>query len=33
VFNPEIKCELLDKKEKKYSLKVHLPALGGVVLK
>jgi 1,4-alpha-glucan branching enzyme len=33
VFNPEIKVELLDKKEKKYSLKVHLPALGGVVLK
>jgi 1,4-alpha-glucan branching enzyme len=33
VFNPEIKCELLDKKEKKYSLKVHLPALGGIVLK
>ena len=33
VFNPSIKVELLDKKEEKYALTVHLPALGGVVLK
>jgi 1,4-alpha-glucan branching enzyme len=33
VFNPEIKVELLDKKDKKYAVTVHLPALGGIVLK
>lgn len=33
VFNPEIIPELLDKKEKKYALRIHLPALGGIVLK
>jgi 1,4-alpha-glucan branching enzyme len=33
VFNPEIKVKLLDKKDKKYSVTVHLPALGGIVLK
>jgi 1,4-alpha-glucan branching enzyme len=33
MFNPEIGVELLDKKTKKYSVNVHLPALGGVVLK
>ncbi|MGI8951616.1 MAG: 1,4-alpha-glucan branching protein GlgB [Chitinophagaceae bacterium] len=32
VFNPDIKAELVDKHNKKYKLKIHLPALGGVVL-
>jgi 1,4-alpha-glucan branching enzyme len=33
VFNPEIGVELLDKKTKKYAVNVHLPALGGLVIK
>jgi 1,4-alpha-glucan branching enzyme len=33
VFNPEIGVELLDKKTKKYAVNVHLPALGGIVIK
>jgi 1,4-alpha-glucan branching enzyme len=33
VFNPEIACTLVDKKEKRYEINVHLPALGAVVLK
>jgi 1,4-alpha-glucan branching enzyme len=33
VFNPDIPVELLDKKDKKYSVTVHLPALGGIMLK
>jgi 1,4-alpha-glucan branching enzyme len=33
VFNPEIGVATLDKKEKKYELNLHLPALGGIVLK
>lgn len=33
VFNPEIKAELVDKKNKTYKLTVHLPPLAGIVLK
>jgi len=33
VFNPEIRCELIDKTEKKYRLTVNLPALSGLILK
>jgi 1,4-alpha-glucan branching enzyme len=33
VFNPEITCELVDKKEKRYEINVQLPALGAVILK
>jgi 1,4-alpha-glucan branching enzyme len=33
VFNPDIECRLLDKKLNKYELNIHLPALGGIVLK
>jgi len=33
VFNPDVKCEIVDKKEKKYEINVHLPPLGIVVLK
>jgi 1,4-alpha-glucan branching enzyme len=33
VFNPEVKVELLDKKDDKYRIHIHLPALGGIVLK
>jgi 1,4-alpha-glucan branching enzyme len=33
VYNPDIECALVDKKEKKYEINVHLPALGVVVLK
>jgi 1,4-alpha-glucan branching enzyme len=33
VYNPDIRCELVDKEQKKYKLTVNLPALGGIVLK
>lgn len=33
VFNPDIPCELVDKKSKLYKLKLHLPPLAGIVLK
>jgi len=33
VFNPDIKCELTDKKDKWYKVTVNLPPLGVVVLK
>ncbi|MFW2476794.1 MAG: 1,4-alpha-glucan branching protein GlgB, partial [Sediminibacterium sp.] len=33
VYNPEIKSKLVDKATKCYQLKVHLPALGAVVLR
>lgn len=33
VYNPNIKTELMDKSSKKYKIKIHLPALGAVVLK
>jgi 1,4-alpha-glucan branching enzyme len=33
VFNPDLRCELVDKDQKKYKLTVNLPALGGIVLK
>ena len=33
VFNPDIRCELVDKEEKRYKLTVNLPALAGIVLK
>ncbi len=33
VFNPDIPVTLEDKEENRYSLRVHLPALGGIVLK
>ena len=33
VFNPEIRSELIDKKQKKYRLTVNLPPLGGIILK
>jgi 1,4-alpha-glucan branching enzyme len=31
VYNPDISGELVDKKQKRYELKVHLPALGAVI--
>ncbi len=33
VYNPEIQSELVDKKQKRYKLKLHLPPLAGVILK
>lgn len=33
VFNPEINTQLVDKKEKRYEITVHLPPLGAVVLR
>ncbi len=33
VYNPDIKCELVDKDQKKYKLLVNIPALGGIILK
>ena len=33
VFNPEIRSELIDKKQKKYRITVNLPPLGGIILK
>jgi 1,4-alpha-glucan branching enzyme len=33
VYNPDIRCELIDKIGKKYRLKVNLPALAGIILK
>lgn len=33
VYNPEIRCELIDKAQKKYRLIVNLPALAGIILK
>ncbi len=33
VFNPDIQYTLVDKKEKKYEINVHLPPLGALVLK
>jgi len=33
VYNPEINIELVDEPTKAYKLKIHLPALGGVVLR
>jgi 1,4-alpha-glucan branching enzyme len=32
-FNPEISSKLMDKKQKRYEIKLHLPALGAVILK
>ena len=33
VFNPDIRCELVDKGQKMYRLTVNLPALAGIILK
>jgi len=33
VYNPDIRCELVDKKNKVYKLTVNLPPLGAIVLK
>jgi 1,4-alpha-glucan branching enzyme len=33
VFNPDIPATLVDKKQKRYELRLHLPALGAVILK
>ena len=33
VYNPEVRCDLVDKSEKIYRLKVNLPALAGIILK
>jgi 1,4-alpha-glucan branching enzyme len=33
VFNPEIRCELVDEEQKLYKLTLNLPPLGGIVLK
>jgi 1,4-alpha-glucan branching enzyme len=33
VFNPEIRCSLVDKGQKRYKLTVNLPPLGGIILK
>ena len=32
-YNPDIPCTLVDKKEKRYELTLHLPPLGAVILK
>ena len=33
VFNPNLRCELVDKGQKKYRVTVNLPALAGIILK
>ncbi len=33
VYNPDIRCEMVDKGQKKYRLTVNIPALAGIVLK
>ncbi|HMU47287.1 MAG TPA: 1,4-alpha-glucan branching protein GlgB [Chitinophagaceae bacterium] len=33
VFNPEIRCETIEKDQKKYKLTVNLPPLSGIILK
>ena len=33
VFNPEIRCQIIDKNQHKYKLTVNLPPLSGIVLK
>lgn len=33
VFNPKLRCELLDRNQKKYKITVNLPALSGIILK
>ncbi len=33
VYNPEVRCELIDKAQKKYRVTVNLPALAGIILK
>ena len=33
VFNPDIRCELVDEEQKLYKLTLNLPPLGGIVLK
>lgn len=33
VFNPDLRCELVDKGQKMYKLTVNLPPLGGIILK
>jgi 1,4-alpha-glucan branching enzyme len=33
VFNPDLRCEAVDKGQQNYNLTVNLPALGGIVLK
>jgi len=33
VYNPEIRCDLVDKAQQLYRLKVNLPSLGGIILK
>ncbi len=33
VFNPEVRCELVDEEQKIYKLTLNLPPLGGIVLK
>jgi 1,4-alpha-glucan branching enzyme len=33
VFNPDIRCEMVDKKSKLYKLRLNLPPLAGVVLR
>ena len=33
VYNPDIRCELIDKGQQKFRLSVNLPPLGGIILK
>jgi len=33
VFNPDVRCELVDEEQKLYKLILNLPPLGGIVLK
>jgi hypothetical protein len=33
VYNPDIRCELVDKKTKLHRITVNLPALGAIILK
>ena len=33
VFNPDVRCELVDDEQKMYKLTLNLPPLGGIVLK
>jgi 1,4-alpha-glucan branching enzyme len=33
VYNPEVRCELIDKAQNIYQLRVNLPPLAGIILK
>jgi len=33
VFNPDVRCEIVDEETKAYKITINLPALGGIVLR